>query len=289
MSATPSRHHLLIAGTGRAGTSFLVCYFDALGLDTTLSRKESKDLNWDTESLAGLEDLPVSTVSADLPYIVKSPWTAELVDDLLADPSIRLDAVILPMRNLVEAASSRTIVELRSIYEGAPWMAQFGRTWETWGTTPGGTIYSLNPLDQARLLAVGFHHLVHRLTQAHVPMVFLDFPRFANDADYLYDRLRPVLPERVTLESARAAHAATAEPETKVRVGAELAQMSRKPVSLMSGPSLDELDRIALARELKRRIREVDALKARLRQGALRSWIERIGQRLRRRTAAKPR
>ena len=38
------RRHLLIAGTGRAGTSFLVRYLAELGLDTHLGRhRESPD------------------------------------------------------------------------------------------------------------------------------------------------------------------------------------------------------------------------------------------------------
>jgi hypothetical protein len=32
------RRHLLIAGTGRAGTSFLVRYLSALGLETEIDR-----------------------------------------------------------------------------------------------------------------------------------------------------------------------------------------------------------------------------------------------------------
>lgn len=259
--------HLLIAGTGRAGTSFLVRYLDALGLDTALSEGRPTAAAWSDEANAGLETLPLLSVTSDMPYVIKSPWSFEVIDEMLADPRMRLDAVIVPMRDLVEAASSRTILELRQMHAQAPWMSDLEQGWETWGRTAGGTIYSLNPVDQARLLAVGFHHLVHRVTQADVPMLFLDFPRFVQDPDYLYAQLRPVLPEHVTLEDARRVHASTADPAGKVRVGAELGRSPSAPMapaSMGSGPKLADLDRIALARELKRRTGEVAALQAEL-------------------------
>ena len=43
--------HLFIAGTGRAGTSFLVRYLTALGLDTRLTRHGEE--GWDEEAHAG--------------------------------------------------------------------------------------------------------------------------------------------------------------------------------------------------------------------------------------------
>jgi hypothetical protein len=92
--------------------------------------------------------------------VIKAPWIGEYIDEVLACPYIRIDAAILPVRDLVEAATSRTILELRAVHQTAPWMAQRGNTWESWGVTPGGTIFSLNPMDQARILAVGFHRAV---------------------------------------------------------------------------------------------------------------------------------
>ena len=132
-----------------------------------------------------------------------------------------------------------------------PHTRRHGLSWETWCRTPGGTVYSLSPVDQARLLAVGFHRLVDRLAAADVPMLFLSFPRFITDADYLYSRLRSVLPSTVTRDAALRAHAAVAD-AGKVRIGAELSGAGKATVHAMQGPSLADLDRIALARELAR-------------------------------------
>jgi hypothetical protein len=162
--------HLIIAGTGRAGTSFLVRYLTELGLDTTLAR-HGEGARWDSEANAGLESLLVS--GANLPYVVKSPWISEYVDQILNEKQFRIDAFIVPVRDLVEAATSRVVLEQRAIHQHNPWMAdQLDRTWETYGHTAGGLVYSLNPLDQARLLAVQFHQLVLKVAEAGIPIVF---------------------------------------------------------------------------------------------------------------------
>ena len=116
------------------------------------------------------------------------------------------------------------IVELQNVLRQEGPGADLRDTWEVWAQTPGGLVYSLNPVDQARILAVGFHHLVEILVRADIPTVLLDFPRLAEDWDYLHRKLAPVLPHPVDAERARAAHARLAD-LSKVRVGPELAAM----------------------------------------------------------------
>ena len=50
------------------------------------------------------------------------------------------------------------------------------------------------PHRSGTYLAVGFHQLLERLSHTDVPIVFLAFPRFTNDPDYLFRKLRPILP-----------------------------------------------------------------------------------------------
>jgi hypothetical protein len=249
--------HLLIAGTGRAGTSFLVRYLTALGLDTHISRHG--DSQWDDTAQAGLEDLPFGHPPGTLPYVLKSPWLAECIDAVLALPDFTVDAVIIPMRDLAEAATSRMVVQRQAIQREAPWLAENGLAWSTWGAAPGGAVYSLHPLDQARILAAGFHHLVQRLTAADIPVILLDFPRLATDAGYLFRKLQPCLPPGIAEEVARAAHAALADPG-KLRVGTELGQA-------MEHESL-EAEAIALRRSLARREAAVREAQAQAWEGA---------------------
>lgn len=242
--STAPKHHLLITGTGRSGTSFLVRWLDALGLETHFSRF-GEYASWDDEANAGAENLPLPELDPDMPYVVKSPWVSEFMDQLLADPGIALDAVIVPMRDLMDVAASRTILELRDMTAGNDWATAMNGPWAHRGVTPGGIVYSLHPLDQARILALGFHHLVERLTAAEVPLVLLSFPRLVQDPDYLYRKLSFVLPEGVDAAAAREAHARMADP-SKIRVG----KGGRDE-------TIERLDRVAQNREIDRLRRRV--------------------------------
>lgn len=265
----PTRH-LLIAGTGRAGTSFLVRYLTELGLDTTLSRSGEEAAFWDNTANAGLEEI-VTRSGENLPYVVKSPWMGEYFEEILANPHLSVDAILIPVRDLVEAATSRTVLEMRAMHQYAPWMAEMDRSWEVWATTPGGVVYSVNPLDQARLLAVSFHNLIWRATQAEIPIYFLAFPRIIQDREYLFRVLHPILPPQVTAEQAYEAHERTAD-LTKVRVGGEEAATERRTTTTMhrAAESLrpDEVDVLAVRRELVRVRAELQRVSADAARGA---------------------
>ncbi len=245
------RHHLMIAGTGRAGTTFLVRYLTELGLNTHLSRHAEAEM--DACANAGFEDLAISADPGALPYVIKSPWLYEYVDEVLQ--TVHLDAVIVPVRDLSEAASSRVLVEMDRMHRAAPSLARHDAAWDSWGWSPGGAVFSLDPVDQARLLAVGFHRLIERLVRADVPIIFLAFPRMALDAAYLYRKLASVIPSGTTEQAALAAHARVAD-AAKIRVDAELAA----PVP--ERPDRRDLDMIAVRRQLLRLRAELDTIHA---------------------------
>jgi hypothetical protein len=236
----------MIAGTGRAGTSFLVHYLTELGLSTSLSANPGQAL--DPLGNAGFEDLPLAGCGSRLPYVIKSPWMSEYVDELLQ--RVDLDGVIIPVRDLADATTSRLVVEREAMHRAAPWLDDHAAPWNSWGWVPGGAVFSLEPIDQMRLLAVGFHHLVERLVRAEVRIVFVSFPRIVTDAEYLADCLAPLLP-RVSRQSALAAHARVANAAmVRVRPAPDLADRSR------------DLDRMALSRQAVRLRAELDAIHA---------------------------
>jgi hypothetical protein len=117
------RHHLLVAGTGRAGTSALIRYLTGLGLATHLS-KHGEASSYDDAAEAGLEDIPLSRITAELPYVIKSPWSYLFVQEILSDAKIALDAVIVPVRDLISVAASRGVRQLQAVHQGAPWMTE---------------------------------------------------------------------------------------------------------------------------------------------------------------------
>jgi hypothetical protein len=239
--------HLLIAGTGRAGTSFLVRYLTRIGFDTHLSRAGSAAI-WDESANAGLENLALPDLG-DLPYVVKSPWTYQFIQELLGSPALEIDAVVIPMRDLMEAAASRCIMERQAMHSTLPWLRDRPQTWEHFSHTPGGIVFSTTPVDQARLLAVGFHHLLNQLITADIPVILLSFPRLIEDAGYLHRKFAETLPHWVSEDESRVAHAETADRD-KVRVGAEISTVSDSlhPGLTLVGPGNEHLDQVALGR-----------------------------------------
>jgi hypothetical protein len=168
-----AKHHLIISGTGRAGTTFLVQLLTELGLDTGFSSSNS-DVN--PNSNAGME---WNIRSANAPYVVKSPALCKDLEALLAAGDIVVDCAIIPIRDLYAAAESRRTVQ-RNVKQR---------------DLPGGLILTEDPQEQETALAREFHRLVHTLAKHDVPMIWLYFPRLVNDAAYLHGKLKSVLPD----------------------------------------------------------------------------------------------
>ena len=163
--------HLVIAGTGRAGTTFLVSWLAKRGADTgPLGEVDEHSGGGHEHRLTG----------ADLPYVVKDPWLFTYLDRV--DPAwIRV--LVIPVRDLAGAAGSRVRVEREAIERRNP-----GWGSDKWGRTPGGMVHRITTEAQADVLAVGFYELVQWATVHDVPLVLLDFDRI-NDDDYLTEHL----------------------------------------------------------------------------------------------------
>ena len=134
----------------------------------------------------------------DLPDVIKSPWVVECIERILQEKRIIVDAFIVPVRDLVEAANVRFSNIEPSIKTILGWRNGWIKSWETFGLTPGGVVYSLNPLDQARLLAVQFHQLVLKVSEVGLPLIFPVFPRIATDWEYLHRCMESILPAHIT-------------------------------------------------------------------------------------------
>jgi hypothetical protein len=110
-----------------------------------------------------------------------------------------------------------------------------------------GVTYSLEPLDQARVLALSFHRILERLLDTDTPLFLLKFPRFVEDAEYCYERLKPILPIEVDRRSFAEIHRALVDPSS-VRVEAELQTAERHDGTAYDPNDLRTMDRVALLR-----------------------------------------
>ncbi|BET67816.1 hypothetical protein ASA1KI_27340 [Opitutales bacterium ASA1] len=161
---------IIVTGTGRAGTTFLMQLFTALGLDTGFA-SGGVESGWYEHCRAGLERDPHTL---DGPRILKNPAFCETLPTILKREAARVECVIVPLRDLDEAAASRARVG-----EGAP----------------GGLWDATTVENQKQVLAVKFYGLIRALVAHRVAFRIVDFPRIVRDVDYAYDVLEPVVRE----------------------------------------------------------------------------------------------
>lgn len=148
-----------------------------LGLDTGYV---ANDFKLDQIARAGLE---LDARDASAPYIVKSPWICDYIEELLADGAVHVDHVIIPVRNFEAAAASRAHVQKMS-------------TGAEDGSAPvaGGLWHADKAADQVSVLQQRFTRLVEHLVRHDVDMTFIWYPRLTQDAAYLRSKLSNALP-----------------------------------------------------------------------------------------------
>lgn len=165
------KHHLIISGTGRCGTTFLVQLFTVLSLDTgfadpssSISPNCNAGMEWDIRH-------------PNAPYIVKSPWLCDFLDDLLDAGRIIIDHAIIPVRDLYSAAESRRNVTRRT-----------DKALHT-GDIPGGLWHTDRPEQQEAILANQLYKIIYTIAKRDIPMTLMYFPRLVHDPKYLYGKI----------------------------------------------------------------------------------------------------
>lgn len=198
------RHHVVITGTGRSGTSFLVQLLTRLGLDTGFSVDEL-DGKLDAIGRAGLES---NIRDENASYIVKSPNISNYIEEILERSDIELDLVIIPIRDIKEATNSRVKVSKDNLKK----KGLFGRIFGSKRGHAGGMIKTSDPEKQQFVLLKSLSHLLVECAKHDQPTLILHYPRLMDDAPYLYRKLRPVLGE-ITEDVFVAAHKQTLKPD----------------------------------------------------------------------------
>ena len=174
---------IVITGTGRAGTTLLVQILDELGLDTGLA--EGKLSAYGPTARAGFES---RIDDPDAPTVVKDMTLGFRFREVLDHCDVAIGHVLLPDRRLDIAAASR----VRAAGYGS---RPFRR---------GALTGTLRATEQEEVLAGMRAEIVAVLEERGIPHTFIDFPRFATDATYTHDRLRPVVPDASLADVERA-------------------------------------------------------------------------------------
>jgi hypothetical protein len=183
------RNHVIITGTGRCGTTFLVQLLTFLGLDTGFSEEEVLSTA-DNVGRAGLE---LDIRRGNCPYVVKSPWFCDHAEEAIARPDIAIDHVLIPMRDLNAAAQSRRFVQ-SSAAARMPFVRRIknlinpkkvaGGVWHTSSMRAG---------SQEAVLLRQIYKLVLTLSDTDVPVTLMRYPRIVKDSSYLFAKLQPIL------------------------------------------------------------------------------------------------
>ncbi len=92
---------ILITGTGRCGTTFLIKLFSFLDFDTGYNRNNYK-LSISSNCNSGME-----REYTDNYYILKNPVFMMNIEEIVKDKSIKIKTIIVPVRNLIMSAKSR--------------------------------------------------------------------------------------------------------------------------------------------------------------------------------------
>jgi len=154
---------ILITGTGRAGTTFLVRLMTLLKLPTGFGIEKTNRVGGCN---AGME----LKLHQDDAFIVKDPRFIENLATIVKEGKYDI-YVIVPLRNIKEAAQSRV---KNGLGAGGLWNARDQATQEN----------TLNSLLTKGLLDI---------VQNDIPHVFIDFNRMIKSPEYLFSKLEYVM------------------------------------------------------------------------------------------------
>lgn len=180
----------LITGTGRSGTTFAISILSLLKLPTGFNRNAVYEAQRGSAH-AGLENMPQvvnGSFKCDKQVdIFKSPYLASNVHRWEKASNIFL--VVVPIRKSEDAAESRA-------YQSKHF------------TNIGGFYFnSHNKEEQQVFNDHMLVNLIYSLTKNQIQFIFLAFPQFVEDSEYMYTSLKPLMTKyKVSFSDFNATH-----------------------------------------------------------------------------------
>lgn len=184
-----NRKHIVITGTGRTGTTFLVELLTNLGLDTGYNPEQLKEKK-NKNSRAGLEN---DLRKDNCPYIAKDPWFCDYAQEVLSRSDIEIEHVFIPMRDLKAAVASRKhVTEMGT--KNAKLEKKIGYLFGKKKKFAGGIhTKAQKNNNQEEILLQQVYNLILALSNTDVNITLIKYPRSTKDANYLYHKLKPIL------------------------------------------------------------------------------------------------
>ena len=166
---------ILITGTGRCGTTFLVKLFSFLEFNTGFN-KDNYNESIFTNCNSGMERNYTENY-----YILKNPAFIENICEIIQDKTIILKNVIIPVRDFKSSAMSRVN---NSIDYKEP------------GIVPGGLWNATDELSQINHYKEIISTYVWYMTKSDINTTFIDFDKMIIDKEYLFNKLKSILDEK---------------------------------------------------------------------------------------------
>ena len=157
---------ILITGTGRCGTTFLIKLFSFLGFNTGYNR-DNYNLSISSPCNSGME-----RYYSENYYVLKNPEFIVNIEEIVKNISIK--NVIIPIRDLKMAAISRV----------------------KHGNLNGGLWNATDELSQIDFYKNILANYIYVSTKYDINTIFIDFDKMINDDIYLFNKLKNILDEK---------------------------------------------------------------------------------------------
>lgn len=159
---------ILITGTGRCGTTFLIKLFTFLDFDTGFTKSNYKKYIY-SNCNAGMEKSYITNH-----YIIKNPTFMSDIEDIINDKRIKIKTVILPIRDLEKSAMSRV----------------------THQNECGGLWNATDKVSQINYYNEIISNYIYISTKYDINTIFINFDNMINDKKYLFNKIKNILDER---------------------------------------------------------------------------------------------
>ena len=159
---------ILITGTGRCGTTFLIKLFSFLDFYTGYNR-DNYNLSISSNCNSGMERNHNEEY-----YILKNPLFMMNIENIVKDTSIKIKNVIIPIRELKMSAKSRV----------------------KYGDLDGGLWNADDELSQIDFYKNILTNYIYISTKYDINTIFIDFDKMINDHIYLFNNLKNILDEK---------------------------------------------------------------------------------------------
>ena len=159
---------ILITGTGRSGTTFLIKIFSFLEFNTGYSRDNYNNFIY-SNCNSGME----KNYNEDY-YILKNPIFITQIEQIISDQSVKIKTVIIPIRDYKISAKSRV-----SHDNGA-----------------GGLWNAIDEETQIQYYKDILSNYIYYMTKYEINTIFLDFDKMVSDKLYLFNKIKNILDEK---------------------------------------------------------------------------------------------